>query len=109
MCQLCNRVGRELTGPCHALQIKLVNIRAEDIVDGNPKLTLGLVWTIILHFQVSPSDEEEAGSVYEVIALVWYVVEPIAEAIQHYSCNEAILCQLLKFYDIGLAEIFKST
>jgi len=22
-------------------------------VDGNPKLTLGLIWTIILHFQVS--------------------------------------------------------
>jgi len=36
------------------LQIKLVNIRAEDIVDGNPKLTLGLIWTIILHFQVGP-------------------------------------------------------
>lgn len=35
-------------------KIKLVNIRAEDIVDGNPKLTLGLIWTIILHFQVSP-------------------------------------------------------
>jgi hypothetical protein len=33
-------------------QIKLVNIRAEDIVDSNPKLTLGLIWTIILHFQV---------------------------------------------------------
>ncbi|OXU31138.1 hypothetical protein TSAR_002922 [Trichomalopsis sarcophagae] len=32
--------------------IKLVNIQAEDIVDGNPKLTLGLIWTIILHFQV---------------------------------------------------------
>ncbi|KYQ50005.1 Plectin [Trachymyrmex zeteki] len=36
-------------------KIKLVNIRAEDIVDGNPKLTLGLIWTIILHFQVSSS------------------------------------------------------
>ncbi|XP_055390515.1 dystonin isoform X43 [Condylostylus longicornis] len=34
-------------------RIKLVNIRAEDIVDGNPKLTLGLIWTIILHFQIS--------------------------------------------------------
>ncbi|TDG45317.1 hypothetical protein AWZ03_008286 [Drosophila navojoa] len=33
--------------------IKLVNIRAEDIVDGNPKLTLGLIWTIILHFQIT--------------------------------------------------------
>uniref|UniRef100_A0A5S6QD68 Calponin-homology (CH) domain-containing protein n=1 Tax=Trichuris muris TaxID=70415 RepID=A0A5S6QD68_TRIMR len=36
-----------------SLNVKLVNIRAEDIVDGNTKLTLGLVWTIILHFQVS--------------------------------------------------------
>ena len=36
-------------------EIKLVNIRGEDIVDGNPKLTLGLIWTIILHFQVGDS------------------------------------------------------
>jgi hypothetical protein len=33
--------------------VKLVNIRPDDITDGNPKLTLGLIWTIILHFQVS--------------------------------------------------------
>lgn len=33
-------------------KVKLVNIRPEDIVDGNQKLTLGLIWTIILHFQV---------------------------------------------------------
>ncbi|ESO92340.1 hypothetical protein LOTGIDRAFT_162645, partial [Lottia gigantea] len=31
--------------------IRLVNIRSDEIVDGNPKLTLGLIWTIILHFQ----------------------------------------------------------
>ncbi|XP_015463351.3 plectin isoform X3 [Astyanax mexicanus] len=36
-------------------QVKLVNIRNDDIADGNPKLTLGLIWTIILHFQVSCS------------------------------------------------------
>lgn len=36
-------------------QVKLVNIRNDDIADGNPKLTLGLIWTIILHFQVSTS------------------------------------------------------
>ncbi|XP_061424766.1 microtubule-actin cross-linking factor 1-like isoform X14 [Lethenteron reissneri] len=34
-------------------KIKLVNIRNDDITDGNPKLTLGLIWTIILHFQIS--------------------------------------------------------
>ncbi|XP_032817266.2 epiplakin [Petromyzon marinus] len=32
--------------------VKLVNIRSDDIVDGNPKLILGLIWTIIGHFQV---------------------------------------------------------
>ncbi|XP_056901477.1 plectin-like isoform X38 [Takifugu flavidus] len=36
-------------------QVKLVNIRNDDIADGNPKLILGLIWTIILHFQVSSS------------------------------------------------------
>lgn len=30
-----------------------MNIRPEDIVEGNGKLTLGLIWTIILNFQVS--------------------------------------------------------
>lgn len=33
--------------------VKVVNIRPVDIYDGNPKLILGLIWTIILHFQVS--------------------------------------------------------
>ncbi|KAJ4445847.1 hypothetical protein ANN_12532 [Periplaneta americana] len=32
--------------------VKLVNISNNDIVDGNPKLILGLVWSIILHWQV---------------------------------------------------------
>lgn len=33
-------------------KIKLVNIGSEEIVQGDAKLTLGLVWTLILHFQV---------------------------------------------------------
>uniref|UniRef100_A0A7E4VC58 Calponin-homology (CH) domain-containing protein n=1 Tax=Panagrellus redivivus TaxID=6233 RepID=A0A7E4VC58_PANRE len=36
-----------------AHNIRTVNIRPEDIVGGNPKLTLGLIWTIILNYQVS--------------------------------------------------------
>ncbi|XP_071801510.1 dystrophin-like isoform X3 [Asterias amurensis] len=32
-------------------QVRLVNISNNDIVDGNPKLTLGLVWSIISHWQ----------------------------------------------------------
>ncbi|CDQ75239.1 unnamed protein product [Oncorhynchus mykiss] len=32
--------------------VDLVNIGGTDIVDGNHKLTLGLIWSIILHWQV---------------------------------------------------------
>lgn len=34
------------------LQVRLESIGAEDIVDGNPRLILGLIWTIILRFQI---------------------------------------------------------
>ncbi|TNM94661.1 hypothetical protein fugu_017420 [Takifugu bimaculatus] len=32
--------------------IKLVNINSTDIVDGRPAIVLGLIWTIILYFQI---------------------------------------------------------
>lgn len=34
-------------------QIKLVNINSSDLVDGRPPVVLGLIWTIILYFQVN--------------------------------------------------------
>ncbi|KAK6636175.1 hypothetical protein RUM43_009828 [Polyplax serrata] len=33
-------------------KIKLVNINASDLVDGRPPVVLGLIWTIILYFQI---------------------------------------------------------
>ena len=33
-------------------KIKLVNIGSQEIEHGDAKLTRGLVWTLILHFQV---------------------------------------------------------
>ncbi|RVE55786.1 hypothetical protein OJAV_G00229950 [Oryzias javanicus] len=36
----------------HQNHVDLVNIGGTDIVDGNHKLTLGLIWSIILHWQV---------------------------------------------------------
>ncbi|CAN7945187.1 unnamed protein product, partial [Ixodes pacificus] len=46
-----NNVSRALQ-VLEANNVKLVNISTNDIVDGNPKLTLGLIWSIILHWQV---------------------------------------------------------
>lgn len=36
----------------HASKLKLINIGATDIVDGNEKLILGLIWTIIKNFVI---------------------------------------------------------
>ncbi|KAJ2939554.1 hypothetical protein O0L34_g6386 [Tuta absoluta] len=47
-------------------KVRLESIGAEDIVDGNPRLILGLVWTIILRFQIQEIeidvDEENESS-----------------------------------------------
>ena len=37
---------------CSLPQVYFENIGAEDIMDGNPRLILGLIWTIILRFQI---------------------------------------------------------
>jgi filamin len=38
--------------------IKLVNIGANDIVGGSPKLTLGLIWTLILRYQINKGNPD---------------------------------------------------
>ncbi|XP_022701395.1 dystrophin-like isoform X1 [Varroa jacobsoni] len=45
-----NNVSRALQ-VLDSQNVKLVNISTNDIVDGNSKLTLGLIWSIILHWQ----------------------------------------------------------
>ncbi|XP_048870512.1 dystrophin isoform X3 [Brienomyrus brachyistius] len=55
--------------------VELVNIGGVDIVDGNHKLTLGLIWSIILHWQVKDvmkdvmADLQQTNS--EKILLSW--------------------------------------
>jgi len=39
--------------------VKLVSIGAEEIVDGNTKMTLGMIWTIILRFAIQDISVEE--------------------------------------------------
>ncbi|KAI6772340.1 hypothetical protein HG530_003298 [Fusarium avenaceum] len=38
--------------------IQMTNIGAEDVVDGNQKIVLGLIWTLILRFTISDISEE---------------------------------------------------
>ncbi|XP_069477962.1 plectin isoform X5 [Ambystoma mexicanum] len=68
-------------------QVKLVNIRNDDIADGNPKLTLGLIWTIILHFQIS--DIQVCGQSDDMTAkeklLLW--CQRMAEGYQGLRCD----------------------
>ncbi|XP_078590923.1 alpha-actinin, sarcomeric-like isoform X3 [Branchiostoma floridae x Branchiostoma japonicum] len=42
--------------------VKLVSIGAEEIVDGNVKMTLGMIWTIILRFAIQDISVEESSS-----------------------------------------------
>lgn len=45
-------------------QVRLESIGAEDIVDGNPRLILGLIWTIILRFQIQEIE-------IDVVSIPW--------------------------------------
>jgi hypothetical protein len=38
--------------------IQMTNIGAEDVVDGNRKIILGLIWTLILRFTISDINQE---------------------------------------------------
>ncbi|XP_072367853.1 alpha-actinin-2-like isoform X1 [Scyliorhinus torazame] len=42
--------------------VKLVSIGAEEIVDGNLKMTLGMIWTIILRFAIHDISVEETSA-----------------------------------------------
>ncbi|XP_028393281.1 spectrin beta chain, non-erythrocytic 1-like isoform X3 [Dendronephthya gigantea] len=57
-----------------AQKVHLENIGAQDIVDGNSRLTLGLIWTIILRFQIQDifieSDSKEKRSAKDAL-LLW--------------------------------------
>ncbi|XP_071998332.1 dystonin isoform X6 [Engystomops pustulosus] len=73
-------------------QVKLVNIRNDDITDGNPKLTLGLIWTIILHFQISDihvTGESEDMSAKEKL-LLW--TQQATEGYSGIRCENFTTC-----------------
>ncbi|KAK2748040.1 hypothetical protein FQN55_004589 [Onygenales sp. PD_40] len=50
-------------------RIQITNIGAEDIVDGNRKIILGLIWTLILRFTINDISEE--GMTAKAGLLLW--------------------------------------
>jgi len=54
-------------------QVTFENIGAEDIVDGNPRLILGLIWTIILRFQIQDIIIEVVRAVVLSLSFLTYL------------------------------------
>lgn len=90
-----------------------MNIRNDDITDGNPKLTLGLIWTIILHFQISDihvTGESEDMSAKERL-LLW--TQQATEGYAGIRCENFTTCwrdgklfnAIIHKYRYGICEI----
>jgi hypothetical protein len=52
--------------------VRLESIGAEDIVDGNPRLILGLIWTIILRFQIQEIEIDVVSDQFCTFAILNY-------------------------------------
>ena len=65
-------------------KVRLESIGAEDIVDGNPRLILGLIWTIILRFQIQ---EIEIDVVSQYVNIFFYYVVLLAAHSTHAHAN----------------------
>lgn len=51
--------------------VKLVSIGGEDIADGSVKLTLGLLWVLILKYQISTVDAGTAYFFKKYCSVIW--------------------------------------
>jgi len=52
-------------------KIKLVNIGAEDIFNSNARIILGLIWTLILHYQIGMDRDNDASTTPKQELLEW--------------------------------------
>ena len=62
-------------------QVKIENISADNIVDGNGTLILGLIWTIILRFQVQVGGTRGSLSVAMILQGVCIAFRWIGEVV----------------------------
>ena len=57
------------------IQVNLENIGAEDIVDGNSRLILGLIWTIILRSPHTPGHNRVINISHAILYVVYMKVD----------------------------------
>ncbi|XP_067285774.1 alpha-actinin-2-like [Pseudorasbora parva] len=68
--------------------VKLVSIGAEEIVDGNVKMTLGMIWTIILRFAIQDISVEETSAKEGLLLWCQRKTAPYRNVnIQNFHCN----------------------
>ncbi|CAF3804026.1 unnamed protein product [Adineta steineri] len=72
-------------------KIKLINIRPLDIVDGNPTIILGLVWMLILFFQIQDSSMLDEDSKENRIKAKENLLEWVRKKITGFSSSSGLL------------------
>ncbi|KAH0586403.1 hypothetical protein H2248_007639 [Termitomyces sp. 'cryptogamus'] len=79
--------------------VKLTNIGPEDIIDGNLKLILGMIWTLILRFTIADISEEGLSAKEGLLLWCQRKTEPYKEVdIQDFSLSWSdglALCALI--------------
>lgn len=66
-------------------KVHLENMGSHDIVDGNHRLTLGLIWTIILRFQVTYGAVVwgSAHSCLSSVTMLLYLFQRVSLTLRH--------------------------
>ncbi|KAG7818529.1 hypothetical protein KL909_004919 [Ogataea angusta] len=98
----------------HRQNLQIHNIGAEDIVDGNSKLTLGLIWLLLLNYTVfNSSDETDTFSKKELL-LRWckkvtdsYADIKMTNFTSSWSSGHAF-CALLNYFKPDLLDYQKA-
>lgn len=79
--------------------VKLTNIGPEDIIDGNPKLVLGMIWTLILRFTIADISEEGLSAMQGLLLWCQRKTAPYREVdVQDFSTSWSdglALCALI--------------
>ena len=81
--------------------VRLVSIGAEEIVDGNIKMTLGMIWTIILRFAIQDISVEETSAKEGLLLWCQRKTAPYKNVnVQNFHMRYfyQLLCTALRFY-----------